>query len=176
MVLRVLNWKINKLCQQSVSNKNFLSNPKKHKQSLMTNIEFSTTMEVNALKANVWDALINPEKIKQYLFGTNTLCDWKVGSPLRFTGEWEGKTYEDKGTILAIEKEKVLSYNYWSNFSGVADVPDNYQIVTFTLEEVGGKTHLNLRQQNIRSEEAKSHSEENWKMVLGSLKELVEKG
>jgi uncharacterized protein YndB with AHSA1/START domain len=142
----------------------------------MTNIEFSTTIEVNARKANVWDALINPEKIKQYLFGTNTLCDWKVGSPLRFIGEWEGKCYEDKGTILAIEKEKLLSYYYWNNFSGIADIPENYQVVTFRLEEIDGKTQLSLRQQNIRSEETKSHSEENWKMVLSSLRSLVEKG
>jgi uncharacterized protein YndB with AHSA1/START domain len=142
----------------------------------MTNIEFSTNIEVNASNAEVWDALINPEQIKKYLFGTNTHCDWKVGSPIRFTGEWEGKTYEDKGTILAIENEKLLSYDYWSNFSGVPDVPENYQIVTFQLKDDDGKTLLSLTQRNIRSEEAKSHSEENWKMVLNSLKELVEKG
>jgi uncharacterized protein YndB with AHSA1/START domain len=142
----------------------------------MTNIEFNTAIEVNASAASVWDALINPEKIKQYLFGTNTFCDWRVGSPLRFTGEWEGKLYEDKGTILAIEEEKMLSYDYWSNFSGVADAPENYQIVTFRLEGKNGKTILHLTQQNIRSEEAKAHSEENWNMVLNSLKELVEKG
>ena len=142
---------------------------------MITNIEFNTTIEVNASTASVWDALINPEKIKQYLFGTNTFCDWKVGSPLRFTGEWEGKTYEDKGTILAIEKESVLSYDYWSNFSGVADLPENYQIVTFRLVDNNGKTSLSLTQQNICSEEAKAHSQENWKMVLSSLKDLVEK-
>lgn len=140
----------------------------------MTNIELSLSQEINAPAAEVWDALINPAKIKQYLFGTDTHCDWKVGSVLRFTGEWEGKQYEDKGTILAIEKEKVLSYNYWSNFSGVADVPENYQIVTFRLQEQSGKTLLSLTQQNIRSEEVKSHSNENWTMVLGSLKDLVE--
>lgn len=140
----------------------------------MTNIELSLSQEINAPAAEVWDALINPAKIKQYLFGTDTHCDWKVGSALRFTGEWEGKQYEDKGTILAIEKEKVLSYNYWSNFSGVADVPENYQIVTFRLQDNGGKTLLSLTQQNIRSEEVKTHSNENWKIVLGSLKALVE--
>ncbi|MEY4930136.1 MAG: hypothetical protein RI909_860 [Bacteroidota bacterium] len=142
----------------------------------MTNIEFNTAIEVNASTASVWDALINPEKIKQYLFGTNTFCDWKEGSPLRFTGEWEGKAYEDKGTILTIEKETVLSYDYWSNFSGVDDAPENYQIVTFRLKDKNGKTTLSLTQQNIRSEEAKVHSEENWNMVLNSLKALVEKG
>lgn len=141
----------------------------------MTNIELTIISEINASLASVWDALINPEQIKKYLFGTQTHCDWKVGSPLRFTGEWEGKSYEDKGTILAIEKEKLLSYDYWSNFSGVPDVPENYQIVTFSLQGVAGKTRLQLTQQNIRSEEAKAHSEENWKMVLSTLKDLVEK-
>lgn len=142
----------------------------------MTNIEFAITQQVKAPIAEVWDALINPAKIKQYLFGTDTHCDWKVGSSLRFTGEWEGKPYEDKGTILAIEKEKVLSYNYWSNFSGMPDVPENYQIITFRVKEVSGKTEIQLTQQNIRSDEAKAHSQENWKMVLNSLKQLVEKG
>jgi uncharacterized protein YndB with AHSA1/START domain len=141
----------------------------------MTNIELTLVEEINASPDSVWDALINPEKIKQYLFGTNTICNWKVGSPLRFKGEWEGKAYEDKGTILAIEKEKILSYDYWSNFSGVPDEPSNYQIVTFSLENRGDKTLLKLRQQNILSEETKSHSQENWQMVLKSLKELVEK-
>ena len=141
----------------------------------MTNIELKLSQEINASVAEVWDALINPTKIKQYLFGTDTHCDWKVGSSIRFTGEWEGKSYEDKGTILAIEKEKLLSYDYWSSFSGVADMPENYQIVTFKLQSAGNKTVLNLAQQNIRSEETKAHSTENWKMVLGSLKDLVEK-
>jgi len=142
----------------------------------MTNIELTISQDIQAPIPKVWDALINPAKIKQYLFGTDTHCDWKVGSPLRFTGEWEGKQYEDKGTILAIEKEKLLSYDYWSNFSGAPDVPENYQIVTFRLKESKGTTELQLTQQNIRSEESKVHSQENWKMVLKSMKELVEKG
>jgi len=142
----------------------------------MTNIELNITQEISAPAAEVWDALINPEKIKKSLFGTDTHCDWKVGSPLRFTGEWEGKPYEDKGTILAIEKEKLLSYGYWSNFSGVPDLPENYQIVTFRLNELKDRTEIQLTQKNIRSEEVKSHSQENWRMVLNSLKELVEKG
>jgi len=142
----------------------------------MTNIELTITQDINAPVSSIWDALVNPVKIKKYLFGTDTHCDWKVGSSLRFTGEWEGKQYEDKGTILAIEPEKLLRYNYWSGFSGTPDVSENYQVVTFELIPAGDKTCLHLTQQNIRSEEAKAHSEENWKMVLNSLKELVENG
>ena len=51
------------------------------------------SVTINAPVANVWDALVNPEAIKQYMFGTNVTADWQEGSPitpLRFvkTGEF----------------------------------------------------------------------------------------
>lgn len=134
------------------------------------------SLEINAPKSSVWDALINPEKIAKYFFGTKTISDWRVGSSIIFTGEWEGKPYEDKGTILQIEKEKILSYDYWSNFSGQPDVPENYQTITYTLEQVGDITHLTVTQENCISEEVRDHSEKNWTMILGSMKEMLEKG
>ena len=43
------------------------------------NDEFITYAEVqiNAPAAEVWDALVNPEKIKQYMFGTDVVTSWK---------------------------------------------------------------------------------------------------
>lgn len=142
----------------------------------MTTITGYVSTAIKAPKAKVWKALIDPEQIKKYLFGTNTLCDWKVGSPIRFTGEWEGKAYEDKGTILQIEKEKILKYDYWSSMSGQPDVPENYVVVTYELSEKNGQTIFNLTQENCKSVEAKEHAESNWKMVLNGLKDLAEKG
>ncbi len=46
---------------------------------------------ISAPIATVWDALVNPEMIKQYMFGTNAVSDWKEGSPIVWKGEWEGK-------------------------------------------------------------------------------------
>ena len=85
------------------------------------------TVTINAPKSKVWDALTNPAQIKKYMFGTDASSDWKVGSPITFRGVWEGKPYEDKGTILEMMKEKILKYNYWSNFSGDRDEPSNYR-------------------------------------------------
>src|SRR5215831_12593852 len=89
------------------------------------------SIHINASTSKVWDALVNPAIIKQWLFGTNTISDWKVGSPIYFTGEWQGTAYKDKGTILQFEKEKVFQYNYWSGFSGLPDTIENYSIITF---------------------------------------------
>ena len=129
---------------------------------------------INASRAKVWKALTDPKLIKQYLFGTEAKSDWKVGSPIIYTGIWEGKQYEDKGTILEMIPEKLLKSNYWSSISGKADVPENYQNVTYELAEVGKGTRLDITQDNNPSEESKQHSQKNWSMVLEGMKKLLE--
>src|SRR6201995_5046375 len=136
----------------------------------------STSMDINAPAAKVWEALTNPEIVKKYFFGTNVKTDWKKGSPIFWEGEWDGKTYQDKGVILDIDPGKSVKYNYWSSMSGTEDKPENYQDITYKLNEHGGKTTLKIIQDNIKNEDAKKHSEENWQGVFGKMKEMVEKG
>ena len=88
----------------------------------------SESVDINAWPAKVWDALTNPEIIKKYLFGTETLTDWKAGSEIIFQGEYgENKehTYRDKGVIIQNAPNELLSYSYWSGFSGLEDTPEN---------------------------------------------------
>lgn len=132
----------------------------------------STT--INAPASKVWQALVNPEIIKQYLFDTDVISDWKVGSPITYKGEWEGKSFEDKGKILEIEPEKVLKSTHWSPMSGVPDSPENYHTVTYTLAEKGEGTHVTITQDNNANEEEVKHSEQNWKTVLDGMKKLLE--
>ncbi len=133
------------------------------------------TISIKAPASKVWEALTTPEWIKKYLFGTETISDWKVGSPIIFTGTWEGKEYKDKGTILKFEKEKLFQYNYWSSFSSLPDLPENYAVLTFELSPRGSNTELSLTQDNIADETALEHSSKNWDGVLGGMKELLEK-
>jgi uncharacterized protein YndB with AHSA1/START domain len=71
------------------------------------------TIIINTPPLRVWDALVNPELIKQYLFGTQVVTDWKLGSPITYKGIWEGKTYEDKGNVQQIEPGKLLVSTFW---------------------------------------------------------------
>lgn len=141
---------------------------------MKSDITGRASVVIEAPADKVWEALTKPELIKQYFFGTNTQTDWKVGSPIRFSGEWQGKTYEDKGTIKAIEKNKLIQYDYWSSMSGIEDKPENYVTVTYRLSSEGDKTRVEVTQENIPDEKMKEHSEENWKKVLASLKNLLE--
>lgn len=132
------------------------------------------SITINAPTAKVWDALVNPETIKQYLFGTEVETDWQEGSPITYRGVWEGKPYEDKGKILTVEPEKRLVSTYWSPLSGIPDSPEYYKTVSYELTADNDKTHLTLTQDNNASEEEKAHSEQNWKMVLDGLKKVLE--
>lgn len=141
----------------------------------MTNtLTLNTSISINAPKSKVWMALIDPEQVKKYFFGTILKSNWKVGSAITFSGEWEGKPYMDKGTILEIEMEKILKYNYWSSFSGTEDKPENYATIVYSLEEKNGETVVSILQDGIKTKEARDHSEETWKMVMNNLKELLE--
>ncbi len=59
-----------------------------------------TSVVIDAPAADVWEALTNPELVKEYLHGTTMATDWQVGSPITWTGEWKGQAYQDKGTVL----------------------------------------------------------------------------
>lgn len=133
-----------------------------------------TSIKIKSPAAKVWDALINPDIIRQYLFGTNAISDWEEGSTLIFRGEWQGHQYEDKGIITKLEEEKVFQYTYWSGFTGLEDKPENYSEVTFSLSEWGGTTELKLRQIGFVDKNALEHSKKNWDNVLKHIKEIVE--
>src|SRR5512140_1536890 len=98
------------------------------------------TTTIHAPLSKVWQALVNPEIIKQYLFNTDVISDWKEGSNIIYRGEWQRKPFEDKGKILKIEPEKVLISTHWSPLAGVADTPENYHTVTYTLSDKGDST------------------------------------
>jgi uncharacterized protein YndB with AHSA1/START domain len=132
------------------------------------------TTTIHAPAAQVWEALTRPELVKQYLFGTEMETDWQVGGPIRYRGVWEGKPYEDKGTVLRVEPEKLLESTYWSPMSGVPDEPAYYKTVRYELAGEGDQTRLTLTQDNNDTPEEAAQAEQNWKMVLDGLKKLLE--
>lgn len=129
---------------------------------------------INAPASKVWDALTQPEQIKQYMFGSQVTTDWKVGSPISYKGEWKGKSYEDKGKVLEIEPRKRLVSTFWSALAGLPDKPENYKTVGYELVPEGGQTKLTITQDNNATQEEATEAEKNWKMVLEGIKKLVE--
>jgi len=141
------------------------------KESFMATAHIS----IRASADKVWNALTDPSLIKEYLFGTEATSEWKVGSSITYKGVWQGKPYEDKGTILELEPNRLLKSTYWSGMSGLEDKPENYNIVTYAIAEKDGLTTLIVTQDNNGTKEGADHSASNWGVVLKGLKDLLEK-
>ena len=139
-----------------------------------TTLVAKASITINARSARVWDALVNPAAIKQYMFGTNVVTDWHEGSPIVWKGEWQGKSYEDKGVILQFKPERTLQYSHFSPLAGLPDRPENYHTVTIELSDEGNQTRVSLAQDNNLTEQARDHSEKNWETMLAGLRKLVE--
>lgn len=122
----------------------------------------------------VWDALVTPEAIKQYMFGTTVVSDWEEGSSIVWRGEWKGEPYEDKGVILQFTPGRTIRYSHFSPLSGLPDEPENYHTVTVELSDEGTQTLVSLSQDNNPTVEAREHSAANWGMMLTALKGFVE--
>ena len=132
----------------------------------------STT--IDAPKDAVWKALTNAAALKQFMFGSDITSDWREGSPITWKGEWKGRAYEDKGVVLAAQPGRLLRYSHFSPLAGKPDRPENYHTVTIELRDAGPGTGVTLTQDKNESDEARGHSEQNWKMMLESLKKYVE--
>jgi len=65
-------------------------------------------------------------------------------------------------------------HTHWSDLSGLPDRQENYQEVTWALQQEGAKTKLTVTERNLPSEEAKTVSENGWKTALTGLKGVLE--
>jgi uncharacterized protein YndB with AHSA1/START domain len=133
-----------------------------------------THVIIQAPATKVWEALTTPELIRKYLFGTTVMADWREGGAISYKGEYDGKAYEDKGTILTMEPNKTFASTYWSSMGGKPDIPENYNLVTYAFEENGNITTVTLTQDNIATEDEKEQMVANWNHVLAELKNVVE--
>jgi uncharacterized protein YndB with AHSA1/START domain len=137
---------------------------------------------IHATTATVWDALVNPAKTKVYMFGCETVSDWKVGSELLWRGQHEGKDMVFvKGKILAIKPNKLLTYTVIDPFASYPDIPENYLNVTYKLEEQGPDTILTVTQDGFESAadgekryQDVNNKGEGWNPILVQIKALVE--
>jgi len=137
-------------------------------------IDTRASVTIEAPADEVWKALTTPEIIKRWFFGVDTETDWVVGSPIVHRGEYQGRPYEDVGTIQRVEPGRLLVHTHWSPVSGQPDRLENYQEVTWALSGDDGVTELTVTERNLPSEDAKEVSDQGWAAALAGLKQVVE--
>lgn len=132
-------------------------------------------VSISASPHQVWLALTEPDQIKAYLFGAEVETSWQPGDPIVWHGEYEGRSYEDRGEVVEVEPDRRLVTTHFSPLTGRPDTPENYHRVTWELNENGDHTDVSL-QQTLVADETADQAAENWTNVLRQLKEHVERG
>jgi len=134
-----------------------------------------SSIRIHSSAEKIWHILTTPDYIKQYLFGTTVVTDWRIGSPILFQGEYQGHHYTDKGFVKENKPMNELTYSYWSSFSTLVDKEENYSLVSYILEQCGAnETTLTWRQEGFASLDGKCHAEESLKAILQKIKNLSE--
>ncbi|MEO5534322.1 MAG: SRPBCC family protein [Pseudolysinimonas sp.] len=134
----------------------------------MTNHVATAEGDVNATIDEVWAALTNTDTLGEIMFGSTVETDWTIGSPIIYRGEWEGKPFEDRGTVLELTAPTLIRVSHESPGS------DETHEVRYELRALGSATHVTLTQDGNSSVEAAEHSSANWRATLDSLRRVVE--
>jgi uncharacterized protein YndB with AHSA1/START domain len=148
----------------------------------MDNLFIRNEITINAPAEKVWDALVNPEQTKKYMFGCETVSDWQPGSPLLWKMEHEGKEFIPvKGNVVEIRPGQFLAYTVIDPNSTIPDIPENYLTVTYELEENNGQTKLTVTQGDYskvadgeRRYKDSYNNGEGWNPILVQIKALLE--
>jgi uncharacterized protein YndB with AHSA1/START domain len=145
------------------------------KTTIAGNHVVNKSIRIKGTPAQVWDALTNPEKTKEYFFNCEVISDWKPGRAITFKGHVMSKKIELRGEILAIEPERLLQYTLQNSED---KHPDSTSTVTDRLEYQNGETVVSITDDVGAGDGAEARyakSVQGWDNVLNGLKTLVEK-
>lgn len=148
----------------------------------MAKLVVTNQVNINASLSQVWDMLTNPQKTKLYMFGCETVTDWKPGSELLWRGVYEGKEMDFvKGYVLDIVPLKRLKYSVIDPNATYPHTPENHLHVTYELNEENGQVLLIVSQDGFETaaEGLKRYEEvfnkgEGWNPILLEIKKYAE--
>jgi uncharacterized protein YndB with AHSA1/START domain len=131
--------------------------------------------DIAAPPETVWDVLTDPGPNPDIMFGARVDSTWRVGDRITWSGEWEGKSYEDHGEILEVEPGRTLRLTHFSPLTGQEDVPENYHVLEYRLTPTASGTHVRLTQDNNPTAETAEHSASNWRSMLDGIARVAER-
>ncbi len=140
------------------------------------NQRIKKAIAINVIPSQLWASLTSPQLMQKWMdeHKIEVITDWKIGAPIVIRSPAHWFPFENKGTILAFEINRLLSYSHLSSLSHLPDVPSSYTGISFTLEPFGSQTILTLEINNFPTESIYKHFEFYWSVTLGILKQTAE--
>jgi uncharacterized protein YndB with AHSA1/START domain len=143
----------------------------------MTETSFNNNIIINAKPAKVWEVLTNSQLIPKWMAESEIeiITSWQVGSPIIIRGDLHGMPFENTGSVLQFEPEKLLRYSHLSSLSNLPNEIDSYSVIEFSLQPKGNQTVLTLTLSNFPTEEIYRHLVFYWSVTIEILKEFIER-
>ncbi len=138
--------------------------------------EVRKTVTIKAPAAEVWAALTEADLMQRWMTETEleVLTDWQVGSPVIIRGPWYKTHFENRGTVLQMERERLLRYTHLSSLSRLQDVPEHYTELCFELAPDGAETVLTVTVSNFPTEVIYRHMAYYWMVAPELLRKFLE--
>ena len=140
----------------------------------MTMAKNISRMTINTTQQKVWEALTSPELVKQWQYGSDLQTNWEVGSIIKFVTEWEGKTFEQWGTVLEFTPATRLRYSLFAPRPDLEDKPENHFEMIYTLTGQNAMTNLEIVQEDNRPNAVQEDIQGEENPILKMLKEVAE--
>ena len=138
---------------------------------MATNISRIT---INATPQKVWDTLTKPEFVKLWQYGSDLQTNWEIGGKIKFVTEWEGRTFEQSGTVLEFTPTQKLKYSLFAPRPDLEDKPENYFEMIYSLTGDNGQTKLEITQEDNRPNSVQEDEQGEENPILKMLKQIAE--
>jgi uncharacterized protein YndB with AHSA1/START domain len=141
------------------------------------NTVFTTAVQIRANPAAVWQAITSPVHMLRWMgdedMNLDIKTDWMPGSTIVISGRHH-LPFENKGRVLKHIPEQNLSYTHLSSLSRLADVPENYTQIAFSLEAEESGTILRLHITNFPTVSIEQHLVFYWRTTIIKIKQYTE--
>ncbi|MBD8078590.1 SRPBCC family protein [Cellulosimicrobium arenosum] len=129
----------------------------------------STTCSVHVARPPqvVWAQMVHPGA--RWMLGMNVETDYLAGSQVTFEGHYMGREFADWGTVVEVDRPRLLHFTHFSPSMDLPDVPENYHDIRITLEPDDAGTVVRVEEQNIETAERAARAQALWTKALGTL-------
>lgn len=154
----------------------------------MGQTEFVYVTYIHTTPERLWQALTEPEFIRNYFDGGGPESDWRVGSPIRWKMHRDDENHDWGQRVLEAEPYRRLAYSWhnyqpemaamfgWSEEHLAELQKESLSKVSFTIEPAGPVVKLTVLHDGFEPDsEMLNGISQGWPMILSKLKTVLEK-
>jgi uncharacterized protein YndB with AHSA1/START domain len=128
--------------------------------------DVTVTRTIHADSTRVWDVLTGPDNVEQWMMGAKVESTWQPGASIRWSGDYDGKSFTDTGEVVEAEPGRLLVHTHTSG--------GQEHRLRWKLDDGDGSTKLTLVQSGASSAEEADQFKQSWGAMLDQLRDVAE--